>query len=101
MDIDVMETLKGWHHLVHPLLEQCKAEGVEVLQVKEKFGTLRFYTAGNLSGSLRRMIDEAENQSSKVCEVCGKEGQLRSDLSWLKTLCQEHYKERKDKRNYG
>lgn len=40
-------------------------------------------------------IDEAENKSSTICEICGRQGSLRADLPWMKTLCDEHYNRRK------
>jgi len=56
-------------------------------QVKEKFGTLRFYmTTG--SNEMYNLIDEAEKESAKTCEFCGKPGKLRSG-GWLLTLCDE------------
>ena len=86
---------KGWHPLVLPLIEQCEAEDVKVFQVKEKFGGLRFYTDGNTSEKLNHAIDSAEVACAKTCEECGAPGTLRTG-GWLKTLCDEHAKGRKD-----
>ena len=61
---------------------------VTVDQVKEKFGTLRFYTTGG-DNMTRGMIWMAENMSGRVCEVCGKPGKIRSG-GWVQTRCDEH-----------
>lgn len=79
---------KGWWNLVKPLIEQANLEGATILQVKEKFGGLRFYAEG--SSLLNQMIDNAENESLKTCEECGKPGKLSSRRGWLKTLCEKH-----------
>lgn len=59
-------------------------------QVKEKFGTLRFYTNGG-DDVTRGMIYMAESMSSVICEQCGNKGKLREG-GWLRTLCDEHAK---------
>jgi hypothetical protein len=81
---------EGWHSLVRPLIDMAAREGAEITQVKEKFGGLRFYV-GPASDELYEAIDRAEAASLNICEVCGQPGELRN-LSWLRTLCEEHYK---------
>ena len=82
-------TDKGWDKLIDPLIKQCEVEDTEIHQIKEKFGGLRFYVSSTASLLLKKMIDIAEQQSYHVCERCGKEGKLRTDRSWIKTLCEE------------
>lgn len=41
------------------------------------------------------VINEAENTSSTICDVCGEPGSLRAELPWIKTLCNEHHNRRK------
>lgn len=65
-------------------------------QVKEKFGTLRFYYYGG-DDTIRGMIDFAEAFSAKVCECCGAPGHLRKD-GWHKTLCDACDSNRKSQR---
>lgn len=56
-------------------------------QVKEKYGTLRFYlTHGN--DKMFAIADKLEAASAKVCETCGKAGKLRGN-GWLYTACNE------------
>jgi hypothetical protein len=61
----------------------------EVLQVKEKFGGLRFYVNCRKEEAIRQRIGAAAQESFRTCEVCGQQGELREDR-WIKTLCDEH-----------
>ncbi len=64
----------------------------QVFQVKEKFGTLRFYFSG---GDLlfQGFVDAIEQMSAYICEICGQRGEARN-ISWVRTLCDEHYQEK-------
>lgn len=62
-----------------------------VTQVKEKYGTLRFYCE-NACEHMDVYIDEAEERSGKTCEECGDTGTLRGD-SWLKIRCDRCFNE--------
>lgn len=62
-------------------------EDITISQIKEKFGTLRFYIYGG-SDAIDKLIDTAEDLSSVTCEQCGQSGELR-DNGWLFTLCDE------------
>ena len=73
----------------------------EIHQVKEKFGTLRYYftTALKYETIEHKIMDSivmaAELRSSRTCETCGKYGETR-DLPWVRTLCDEHHEKEKD-----
>lgn len=61
---------------------------VVAVQVKEKFGGLRFYTNGGdsvVDGILRM----AESMSYRTCEVCGSPGKVYRD-GWHVALCPVH-----------
>lgn len=65
---------------------------VVAVQVKEKFGTLRFYyDCGDefVSG----VTAMAESMSARTCEVCGNPGKVYHS-GWVTTLCPTHAKER-------
>jgi hypothetical protein len=68
-------------------LSQEEKESLQVVasQVKEKFGTLRFYYYGG-DDTTDGMIDMAEALSAKICEDCGVPGQLRTN-GWHRTVC--------------
>jgi hypothetical protein len=60
-------------------------------QIKEKFGTLRFYYYGG-DDYCRGVESMAESMSAVTCEVCGSSGKIRNG-KWIRTLCDEHAKE--------
>lgn len=64
---------------------------VVAVQVKEKFGTLRFYTSGG-DDTIDGMVRMAESMSAVTCEECGAPGQLRG-RGWLYTACDAHTRE--------
>lgn len=84
----------GWEPLIRKAAEVIEAynktvspeEHIVASQIKEKYGTLRFYT--NFStNEIDKAIDEAENASATTCETCGQEGKLRTETGWLYTAC--------------
>lgn len=82
------------HHVDWAQLQKEKygrGEGctqVVAVQIKEKFGTLRFYTNGG-NEQIYGMIRMAESMSAVTCEECGNPGATRSG-GWVRTLCDAH-----------
>jgi len=90
---------------------------IVVDQVKEKFGTLRFYYhpegydpgihafdslsdghsirimpgVTDLHKEIAEIVHKWEKESGNVCGKCGTAGKLRKDLSWVLTLCDSCY----------
>ena len=64
-------------------------------QVKEKFGTLRFYYTGG-DDIIYGMVRMAESMSGVTCEECGNPGEIKRD-GWLVTLCETHRIAREEK----
>lgn len=92
----------GWFNIVYMLssaLENLSTSFPELgdlraMQVKEKFGGLRFYLNGvPTAPALRKIVDgvvrSAEYLSISTCEVCGQPGAKR-DGGWVETLCDTH-----------
>lgn len=78
---------KGWESLIRRLYAS-KPEDVEVHQVKEKFGGLRFYVGG-APEEYHRLIDQVCNESYSICEWCGEPGTADDRYYWLLTLCDD------------
>jgi hypothetical protein len=88
----------GWFDLLwrlcedlEPLVaafEQASGSQFEVLQVKEKFGGLRFYVS-DADDAIHQRIGIAADESFRTCEICGQPGTLR-EARCIKTLCDEH-----------
>lgn len=62
---------------------------VRVVQVKENYGSLRFYVDGGCS-EIHDLIDVAETTSEITCEACGKPGNTLCIREWYQTLCPYH-----------
>ena len=62
----------------------------EAVQVKQKAGRLRFYLAV-YDEALRDCIEQAGDDSERICEICGKPGSLKdASPGGVKTLCEDH-----------
>jgi len=73
--------LPGWLDLINELCRTLKTHmdthpelpPIQVRQVKEKFGGVRFYYSGG-DTACREMVTFAEQRSMSICEVAGKPG---------------------------
>jgi len=114
-----IETGNGWYDLIDSLCgvlqfntEHNRYPQVEAVQVKEKYGTLRFYyrivsTEESLkderkedrdSGSIEGAISYAEYLSGCICEKCGTNQNITTNEDgWLVTLCDKCRKEKDEK----
>ena len=93
----------GWYNIIRNLMSQIQhhidwknrdsevVQQVTLDQVKEKFGTLRFYYTGG-DDRIRGMVTMAEAMSAVTCEVCGNAGKFRG-RNWYYTSCEEHARE--------
>lgn len=90
----------GWFWIIHNLCECIQRridhtnpspEQVVVDQVKEKFGTLRFYFHGG-DDAVYGMVQLAEWLSNVTCEACGNTDTNTigsTTKGWIKTCCKE------------
>jgi hypothetical protein len=69
----------------------------EAFQVKEKYGTLRFYMSISTQ-EIEDLIEKAEEESETTCEYCGTQQNVqmttvwsKNPYCWLKLLCEECY----------
>lgn len=87
----------GWDNLILTLdkiLADIDPE-YEIYQVKEKFGTLRFYAQCNNPDQDQNnlghiLIGSFESVSKYVCESCGSTDKVYARTAgWVKTLCEQ------------
>lgn len=92
----------GWHRLLETAMEKiqfvCDSSAksghpaqLVATQIKEKYGTLRFYYSVEGScpvaeGVLEDVVSSAELASSRICEVTGEPGDLCVRGGWYRTL---------------
>ena len=81
---DLFDATFTWLHEIAPGTDWSPS------QIKEKYGTLRFYWYGDLPDLGGEIIDAAEHVSGHICDVCGAPGVLSSDGGWWSTRCREH-----------
>lgn len=99
----------GWYNILYNLCEELTPILIEerskitedseqplfsVLQIKEKFGGLRFYYMMNtenreLYNKIQRLIDIAEDKSYDTCQITGKPGTLCKKGWHFMTLSEE------------
>jgi hypothetical protein len=87
-----LATPDGWDQLVFDLHVAIKAlfPDYQVYQIKEKFGTLRYYCSVETDPAVRALIRAAEVASASICETCGAPGIARNPGGWISTECDSH-----------
>jgi len=91
----------GWSGIITELTEEIarivggpeSAPDLRVVEVKEKFGGLRYYAwclpeahALGIGKAKKRAYD----RSFETCEICGKPGRLVQSSGYWHTACREH-----------
>jgi hypothetical protein len=93
----VVECGPGWYQLIIDCdLELGAIDPLyQVLQIKEEFGTLRYYfSTSDGREHLRKKMNEVvavyEYVSSHKCELCGDMGAKmhKNSYGWMKTVCE-------------
>jgi hypothetical protein len=94
-----IEINAGWRPILERLLGRLEAligaqpmdarDRFRVLQIKEKFGRLTVYLA-NSTPDMDVAIQEAADESTRTCEVCGAAGELKERDYWWSPRCEAH-----------
>jgi hypothetical protein len=100
----------GWFQLIYDLSKQISeiCPRVKAMQVKEKFGTLRFYVENVQSDKadlIYGVIEKAEVKSGIICELCGDDKtptrKTSKGSNWIRTLCEECRRKDEEQREKG
>ena len=105
-----MECGDGWYDVIRGLClditdiykKRNLKVAVKPLQIKEKYGSLRFYCDIDAENDVemdKELLDEICNEvfeavskwedvSERTCELCGKDGERRG-FGWVTTRCEE------------
>ena len=104
----------GWYDLIDTLCsilqfntDRNKYPQVEAVQVKEKYGSLRFYYdikdiqeekhREYQTGIIEGLISFAECYSEFICEHCGSNENVTQTEGWIYTLCEKCMKDNQRK----
>jgi hypothetical protein len=83
---------RGWFTLINELCSRIdlldSEREIRVLQIKEKFGGLRFYVSKSIP-EIDSLISEYEHKSYNICEFCGSSNDLKRSKGWIKVACRE------------
>ena len=87
----------GWYAIIDYLCKRLLENGdpPEAVQVKEKFGGLRFYV-NSANNKQYDLISEFENFSYRVCEKCGSTDTVVQTKGWISSLCKNCIKEKEN-----
>lgn len=90
---------RGWGMIVHELCTKIEAtlneldlQRFTIVQIKEKFGALRFYYKGLrdddfLQKQIRAFVADAESKSKETCMACGQPAHLSIESFTYVTYC--------------
>jgi hypothetical protein len=93
---------EGWYKILENLDNKLSYldPNYRVAQIKEKFGTLRFYFDTDIEGLVRDIMFDcvraAEFTSSYTCEYCGNNQGRLQDYGWVKTACHPCWNKKMD-----
>ena len=85
---NILDQLMGniQHHIDWKNRKEEIVAQVTLDQVKEKFGTLRFYYSGG-DDAIDGMVRMAESMSGVTCEECSAPAQTHGP-GWIRTICE-------------
>ena len=79
----------GWAPLIEQAVAFLKTRGVNITDIKEKYGALLIFT-DYYDDEVIDFIETISWRSMHICEECGRPGKIRQ-TGWVKTLCFQHY----------
>lgn len=90
------EAYPGWASIIRYIDKQLSDidPDYKVLQIKEKFGGLRYYYVTDHQNykEMQKIVTDAENESFRTCDNCGTKENVETkpnDRGWVRTLCGE------------
>lgn len=103
---------RGWFDLFAQLCADIdellgeRQHGFHWTQVKEKFGSARFYwgfhkaegipdeATAQLLTQIAKLVDDATEKTKEACIACGQPGSPHKDAFYVLVLCQRHIEQR-------
>ena len=96
-----LECNSGWLNILYTTSKKIHDINIkhgincQAVQIKEKFGTLRYYVTG-ANDEQYKVIEEAEQLSEVTCEECGSTGDhvKTQGPGWIRTICRPECKDK-------
>jgi len=95
----LFECRDGWFNLLWKLSEDIEhtlkehpGSGCNVVQVKQKFGSLRYYCSA--PRDVQDLIDDAARVSEETCEECGRAATLQTIKDRVAPYCDACYQKK-------
>lgn len=95
-----IDCMAGWRQILISLLDQLEAaiaaqradqrDAFRIVQIKEKWGRMTVYLAGEGTQEMYDAIRDAGEASVKTCEVCAAPGVLTERNAWWSARCPAH-----------
>lgn len=80
-------------------IKKYKLNKYEIVDIKEKFGTLRWYSFGG-NEETENIIKKYEDVSQYVCQICGKPAEVVT-LNWIGFYCKDCARKYFEEDDYG
>lgn len=85
----------GWADVIRRCHDELflKDPNYKISQIKEKFGSMRFYfTPSNMElyREMGSIVLKYEIESENTCDICGDEGYIRKDGGIYRARCDQH-----------
>ena len=87
----------GWEMIneINDVISECNLKDFYPIQIKEKYGSLRFYTTYTTE-SIDNIIKKYEDMSERICVNCGKPA-TKISVGWICPWCDDCAKKIHDK----
>lgn len=86
------EISKGWYDIAENFFKNIKKiKGVEVIQIKQKFGELRIYVS-HTNDKIEKLIKVSTEEAEHTCEMCGVNNEWvgkKRPRFWIFNICDE------------
>lgn len=86
------------------LVKYNSTETYRIEQIKEKYGSLRWYDGGysyQAEDELSAWRVKYSMLSQKICIICGDYAEIRTDMGWVIPCCDKHYHQYKQEGGFS
>ncbi len=100
---NVHNDFEGWEPIIDEMRERLRPYNVYLFEAKEKWGILTVFYRVNGSKfnkeAVRKIIEDAEDTSSRTCQYCGRPAETDLIDGWHRTASDKYNERMKTKLN--